>query len=73
MIKPTAAAKYTAEIKKIILDNKFTIVAENRHTLTVEQAKGFYGEHAGKPFFDGLIEYMTSGPIVAMVLAKVNY
>ncbi len=36
--------------------------------LTVEQARGFYAEHEGRPFFDGLVEFMTSGPIVVSVL-----
>ena len=35
--------------------------------LTVEQARGFYAEHEGRPFFDGLVEFMTSGPIVVSV------
>ena len=40
--------------------------------LTVEQARGFYAEHDGKPFFDGLVEFMTSGPIVVSVLEGEN-
>ncbi|MFA6034906.1 MAG: nucleoside-diphosphate kinase [Myxococcota bacterium] len=36
--------------------------------LTKEGAEGFYEVHRGKPFFDGLVEYMTSGPVVAMIL-----
>lgn len=40
--------------------------------LTVEQARGFYAEHDGKPFFDGLVEFMTSGPIVVSVLESEN-
>lgn len=36
------------------------------------EAEEFYKEHKGKAFFNGLIEFMTSGPIVAMVLAKVD-
>ncbi len=39
--------------------------------LTVEQAR-FYAEHDGKPFFDGLVEFMTSGPIVVSVLESEN-
>jgi nucleoside-diphosphate kinase len=40
--------------------------------LTVEQARGFYAEHEGRPFFDGLVEFMTSGPIVVSVLEGEN-
>lgn len=36
--------------------------------LTREQAEGFYAEHKGRPFFDGLVEFMTSGPIMVQVL-----
>ena len=35
-----------------------------------ERAEAFYGEHAGKPFFGGLVDFMTSGPCVALVLAR---
>ena len=37
-----------------------------------EQARGFYAEHEGRPFFDGLVEFMTSGPIVVSVLEGEN-
>lgn len=38
--------------------------------LTQHMAEEFYGEHKGKPFYPGLVEFMTSGPIMAVVLAK---
>jgi len=34
------------------------------------QAEDFYGEHRGKPFYDGLVEFMTSGPVVVMTLQR---
>jgi nucleoside-diphosphate kinase len=37
-------------------------------SLTKEQAQGFYAEHEGKEFFDALVEYMTSGPVMVQVL-----
>lgn len=40
--------------------------------LTREQAEGFYAEHQGKPFFDGLVEYMLSAPLVVAVLEGEN-
>ena len=50
----------------------FVIVATKMLRLTREQAEGFYAEHQGKPFFDPLIEYMISAPIVVSVLAREN-
>ena len=44
------------------------IVAQRRLQLTQAQAEGFYYAHKERPFFDGLVEFMTSGPIVAQVL-----
>ena len=44
------------------------IVASRMLLMTEEKAKEFYGEHEGKPFFDDLVEYMTSGPVVVQVL-----
>ena len=50
----------------------FRVVALKMVQLTKEQAEGFYAEHQGKPFFDPLVEYMLSGPIVFSVLEKEN-
>ena len=59
-IKPDAFPN-AEEIKKRIVNEGFTIVKSRRITLTREQASLFYTEHTGKPFFDDLISYMTSG------------
>lgn len=40
--------------------------------LTPQRAQDFYGEHKGKPFFETLVNFMTSGPVYAVVLAKQN-
>lgn len=40
--------------------------------LTQHMAEEFYAEHSGKPFYPGLVEFMTSGPVVALVLAKAD-
>ncbi|KAK9817643.1 hypothetical protein WJX72_000069 [[Myrmecia] bisecta] len=48
----------------------FTIVAQQKLQLTAQRAGEFYAEHKGKPFYSGLISFMTSGPIYALVLAK---
>lgn len=44
-----------------------------RLQLTRKRAMEFYAEHEGKPFFGGLVDFMTSGPVYALVLAKVNW
>ena len=48
----------------------FRVVALKMVQLTKEQAEGFYAEHQGKPFFEPLVEYMLSGPMVVSVLEK---
>ena len=48
------------------------IVAMRLETINEERAKRHYGEHEGKPFFNGLIEFITSGPSVTMVLEGPN-
>ncbi|MDR3432474.1 MAG: nucleoside-diphosphate kinase [Rouxiella aceris] len=50
----------------------FKIIASKMIKLSKEQAEGFYAEHQGRPFFDGLVEFMTSGPIVVQVLEGEN-
>ena len=69
IIKPDATKRnITGAINKIIEDNNFTIVAQKRIKLSKEKAEGFYAVHKEKPFFQDLIEYMTSGPVVVQVL-----
>ncbi|MDZ7924212.1 MAG: nucleoside-diphosphate kinase [Marinagarivorans sp.] len=48
------------------------IVAAKMLLLTPEQAGGFYAEHKARPFFAGLVEFMTSGPVVVQVLEGDN-
>ena len=73
MIKPDAVrADKTASILKHLSDAGFRIVALRMHRMTREQAERFYAVHAGKPFFEPLVEFMTSGPVVAAVLEKEN-
>ena len=49
---------------------RFRIIAMNMVNLTESQAREFYAVHEGKPFIDSLVEFMTSGPVVPMVLEK---
>jgi len=48
----------------------FRIVAIRRLHMTKAQARGFYEVHADRPFYDSLVEFMTSGPVVAAVLER---
>lgn len=50
----------------------FKIIASKMLRLTREQAEGFYAEHKDQPFFEGLVEFMTSGPILVQVLEAEN-
>ncbi len=73
IIKPDATRRnLTGAINKIIEDNGLRIVAQKRIKLTKEQAEGFYQVHSDKPFFNDLIEYMTSEPVVVQVLEGNN-
>jgi len=73
MIKPDAVQKeYTGGILNKINEAGFKIIAMKLTLLSEKDAKGFYAIHSGRPFFNDLISYMTSGPIVAAVLQKDN-
>ena len=73
MIKPDAVeSKNIGNILQMITDAGFSIKAMKLTQLTVEQAKKFYEVHAERPFYMELVEYMTSGPIVAAILEKEN-
>ena len=73
IIKPDATKRnITGSINKIIEDNNLVIIAQKRTKLTKEKAEGFYSIHKDKPFFNDLIEYMTSGPVIVQVLEGEN-
>ena len=73
MIKPEAVrAGVAADILKMITDNGFRIVALRMHHLSRNDAMRFYAVHKGKPFYEPLVEYMSSGPIIAAVLEAEN-
>jgi nucleoside-diphosphate kinase len=73
IVKPDAVRKgFTGAILAEIEKAGFQIVAIKRQSISKEQAKGFYAVHVGKPFFEGLCEFMSSGPLVLMVLEKEN-
>ena len=73
IIKPDATKRnITGSINKIIEDNGLIIVAQKRIKLSKEKAEGFYAIHKEKPFFNDLIDYMTSGPVIVQVLQGDN-
>lgn len=73
MIKPDAVgASNTGAITKMIEEAGFRIVAMKKTQLTKEKAGQFYAIHSERPFFNDLTTYMSSGPIVPMILEKEN-
>ncbi|KAF0235945.1 MAG: nucleoside-diphosphate kinase [Sediminibacterium sp.] len=73
MIKPDATGKgYTGAILDQIIKAGFTVKAMKWLQLTEEQAGLFYNIHRERPFFQELVSFMISGPIVAAVLEKDN-
>ena len=73
MIKPDAVAKnYIGGILKMINDAGFVVKAMKYTKLSAETAGKFYEIHKERPFYGELVGYMSSGPIVAVVLEKAN-
>ncbi|EHD20584.1 MULTISPECIES: nucleoside-diphosphate kinase [Brenneria] len=73
IVKPNAVAKNAiGAIYARFESAGFNIVAAKMLHLTREQAEGFYAEHQGKPFFDALVSFMISGPIMVQVLESEN-
>ncbi len=73
IIKPDAVAlDAIGKINQRFEDAGLKIIAMKMTHLTREQAAGFYAEHKGKVFFENLVEYVTSGPIVIQVLSGEN-
>lgn len=71
LIKPDAvAAKYSGDIIKRIEQEGFTITAMVKGQIPEELATEFYGVHKERPFFAELVEFITSGSVVAMALEK---
>jgi nucleoside-diphosphate kinase len=73
IIKPNAVRTgKTGPILAMINEGGFEIAAMRMVKITYPQAESFYAVHKGKPFFEGLIEFMTSGPVVVMILRHEN-
>ena len=73
IIKPDIVERHLiGSIISRLEQSKFSIVAMKMVHLNQQQAVGFYAEHEGKPFFENLIAFMTSTPVVVLVLEKEN-
>ena len=73
LIKPDGVAKgLTGEIISRIERRGLQVVALKMMKLSRQMAEQHYSEHQGKPFFNGLIEFITSSPLVAMIVAGEN-
>ena len=73
IIKPDAVERnLDNEIKEIFKNNCFQIVKEKKIQIEKSEAEKFYNVHQTKPFYNDLCAYLSSGPIVVMVLEKEN-
>ena len=73
IIKPNAVRTgKIGPILAMINEAGFEIAAMRMVKMTLSQAESFYSVHKGKPFYDGLIEFMISGPVVVMILRHEN-
>lgn len=73
IIKPDAVRRnLIGAILARLEQQGFSIVAAKMVHLSKEQAEGFYAEHQGKPFFESLVTYMMSSPVLVSVLEKEN-
>ena len=73
IIKPDAVERnLVEEIKNIFLKNKLNILDTKKIHITKEEASEFYKVHQSKPFYNDLCAYLSSGPIVVMILEGEN-
>ena len=73
IIKPDAVERnLDSEIKEMFKNKGFSIVKEKKIQIEKSEAKKFYKVHETKPFYNDLCSYLSSGPIVVMVLEKEN-
>ena len=73
MVKPDGVKRgLVGEVVKRLEQKGFTIVGMKLMQISQETAQTHYGEHEGKPFFEDLVSFITSGPVVAMVVEGEN-
>ena len=73
IIKPDAVERNLQdEIKKNFIENDFKIIKEKKIQISKSEAEEFYKVHQSKPFYGELCNYLSSGPIVVMILEREN-
>ena len=73
IVKPDAVERnLDGQIKEMFLNNGFKIVQEKKIQIEKQEAEKFYKVHETKPFYNDLCAYLSSGPIVVMILEKEN-
>ena len=73
IIKPDAVERnLDNEIKQMFIKNGFNIFKEKKIQIEKSEAEKFYKVHETKPFYNDLCTYLSSGPIIAMILEKAN-
>ena len=73
IIKPDAVERnLDNEIKQMFIKNGFNIYKEKKIQIEKSEAEKFYKVHETKPFYNDLCSYLSSGPIIAMILEKEN-
>ena len=73
IIKPDAVANgHTGEILTVIEQSGFRIVGMKMRRISKQEAEAFYAVHAARPFFAGLVTFMTEGPVVLLALEREN-
>jgi nucleoside-diphosphate kinase len=73
IIKPDAVAKgHTGAILAIIEQNGFRIIGMKMRRLSQREAEAFYEVHKSRPFFPGLVTFMTEGPVLLLALEREN-
>ena len=73
IIKPDAVERNLEnEIKEMFKNNEFSILKEKKIQIEKTEAEKFYKVHETKPFYNDLCDYLSSGPIIVMVLEKEN-
>lgn len=69
IVKPDATKRnITGKINSLLEDNGLKIVAQKMVVLSQQEAQNFYQEHSSRPFFDDLVSFMISGPVIVQVL-----
>lgn len=73
IIKPDAVANgHVGEILTLIEENGFRILGMRARRITRSEAEAFYAVHAARPFFSGLVAFMSEGPVVVLALEREN-